>query len=163
MAELLDEWSEFNVAMLGATAALAGLLIVAMSVNIGEILKTPSLPGRAAAALAALMAAIVVTALGLVPDVSVIVYGLGVLVSAALAATFEFRATRLIIAERGASGSPIAKSIAGWLPVALFVAGAVSVLAGAPSSGFGFLAGAIILAIASAILHAWIVLVEVLR
>lgn len=163
MAELLDGWSEFNVAMLGATAALAGLLIVAMSVNIGEILKTPSLPGRAAAALAALMAAIVVTALGLVPDVSVIVYGLGALLATVLAAAFEFRATRLILMEGGEHGPPVAKASAGWLPVALFVAGTVAVLAGSPASGLGFLAAAIILAIASAILHAWIVLVEVLR
>ncbi|WP_022893970.1 hypothetical protein [Agromyces subbeticus] len=163
MATLLDGWSEFNVAMLGATAALAGLLIVAMSVNIGEILKTPSLPGRAAAALAALMAAIIVTALGLVPDMPVIVYGLGALLAAVLATVFEYRAMRLIVAEGREHGSPIAKAAAGWLPVALFVAGAVAVLAGAPEAGLGLLAAACILAVASAILHAWIVLVEVLR
>lgn len=163
MAELLDGWSEFNVAMLGATAALAGLLIVAMSVNIGEILKTPSLPGRAAAALAALMAAIIVTAVGLVPDPAVIVYGVVALLAGVLAAVFEFRATRLIVAEGAAFGSPAAKAAAGWLPVALFIIGAVLVLAGLPAAGLGFLAAASIMAVASAILHAWIVLVEVLR
>ncbi|MRG61126.1 hypothetical protein GE115_14815 [Agromyces sp. CFH 90414] len=160
---MLDGWSEFNVAMLGATAALAGLLIVAMSVNIAEILKTPSLPGRAAAALAALMAAIVVTALGLVPNPPEWLFGLGALLAGALAAVFEYRATRLLVAEGSRFGSPIAKAAAGWLPVGLFLVGAVLVLAGLPSAGLAWLAGASILAIASAILHAWIVLVEVLR
>ena len=41
--------------------------------------------------------------------------------------------------------------------------GAVLVLVGSPAAGLGCLAAASILAIASAILHAWIVLVEVLR
>ena len=41
-------WTDFNVAMVGATAALAGLLIVAMSVNIERILKAvdPARAGR---------------------------------------------------------------------------------------------------------------------
>ena len=49
MMEDLELWSEFNVAMVGATAALAGLVIVAASVNIGEIIKTRSLTARLAA------------------------------------------------------------------------------------------------------------------
>ena len=48
MAEPLEGWTDFNVAMVGATAALAGLLIVAMSVNIAEIMKSPTLLARAA-------------------------------------------------------------------------------------------------------------------
>ena len=48
----LDAWSEFNVAMVGATAALAGLVIVASSVNIAEIIKSATLTARLAAAIA---------------------------------------------------------------------------------------------------------------
>ena len=68
MAELLEGWADFNVAMVGATAALAGLLIVAMSVNISTIMSSPTLPARAASSIAALVLAIVAGALGLVPE-----------------------------------------------------------------------------------------------
>ncbi|WP_395243877.1 hypothetical protein ACGGZK_17400 [Agromyces sp. MMS24-K17] len=163
MGELTDAWSEFNVAMLGAAAALAGLLIVAVSVNIAQIMQTASLPGRAAAALAALVAAITTTALGLVPDQPEWAFGLEVLAVALVAAWFELRATQLIFAEPRTYGPRWAKAFAGWLPVALFLVGAVLVLVGSPAAGLGCLAAASILAIASAILHAWIVLVEVLR
>lgn len=37
--EHLEAWHDFNVAMAGATAALAGLVIVAASVNIDKIVK----------------------------------------------------------------------------------------------------------------------------
>ena len=71
----LDAWSEFNVAMVGATAALAGLVIVASSVNIAEIIKSATLSARLAAAIASLVLAIVVTGMGLVPDIGSIAYG----------------------------------------------------------------------------------------
>jgi hypothetical protein len=44
--DALDTWHEFNVAMLGATAALAGLVIVAASVNITVIIAAPALTSR---------------------------------------------------------------------------------------------------------------------
>ena len=44
---MIEQWSEFNVAMAGATAALAGLVIVAASVNIGEIVKSRTLTALA--------------------------------------------------------------------------------------------------------------------
>ncbi|WP_394550928.1 hypothetical protein ACDF64_10095 [Agromyces sp. MMS24-JH15] len=163
MSELLDAWSEFNVAMLGATAALAGLLIVAMSVNLAEIMKSPSLPGRVAASLAALMAAIIVTAIGLVPGQTALFYGIEVLFAGVLAAVFEYRATRLIHAMGPGYGPRWAKAAVGWLAVVLFLVGGVLVLAGAPAAALGCLGAASLVAIGSAILHAWIVLVEVLR
>ncbi|MBF4995501.1 hypothetical protein ITX31_15495 [Arthrobacter gandavensis] len=38
MESPLEAWSELNAAMLGGTAALVGLLILAISVNIEDIL-----------------------------------------------------------------------------------------------------------------------------
>src|SRR6266702_2817868 len=43
-----DRWSDFGVGMAGAAAALAGLVFVAVSINLSEILKYRNLPGRAA-------------------------------------------------------------------------------------------------------------------
>ncbi len=44
------EWSVFFATAAGAAAALAGLAIVAISVNVARILSHPRLPARAAAA-----------------------------------------------------------------------------------------------------------------
>ncbi|MGJ0389697.1 hypothetical protein [Microbacterium sp. CGR1] len=80
---MIEDWSEFNVAMAGATAALAGLVIVAASVNIGEIVKSRTLTARLLAGIAALLLA--VSALGLVPGIDGLWLGSVTLVAALLA------------------------------------------------------------------------------
>ena len=50
-------WAEFSVATAGAGAALAGLVMVVISVNVREILASPSLPARAGAAVGSLVLA----------------------------------------------------------------------------------------------------------
>jgi len=166
MSEALEPWSEFNVAMVGATAALAGLLIVAMSVNIGAIMSSKTLPARAAASIATLVLAIVVTGLALAPGQPLWAYGIEVLVATAIAAAFEVHAVRAIFHDdqhRGTARELAAKSAAGLLPVVAYLVGAVLLLAGVVPAGLMVLGIATILAIASAIVLAWVVLVEVLR
>jgi hypothetical protein len=63
------------VADAGASAALAGLLFMAISVNLDRILQGTGLPGRAAEATALLVAVLVVSTLGLVPGQSPTVLG----------------------------------------------------------------------------------------
>ena len=72
----LERWTDFNVALVGATAALAGLVIVAASVNVAEIVKSSSLTARLAAAIANLMVALTGAAIGLMPDVAGHGYGI---------------------------------------------------------------------------------------
>ena len=86
---MIEQWSEFNVAMAGATAALAGLVIVAASVNIGEIVKSRTLTARLLAGIAALVLALTVSALGLVPRIDGVWLGTLTLVSALLASVFQ--------------------------------------------------------------------------
>ncbi|MGW9631217.1 hypothetical protein ACWGST_10970 [Agromyces sp. NPDC055520] len=164
MTEALDGWSEFNVAMVGATAALAGLLIVAMSVNITEIMRSVTIPPRAAASIAALVLAITAGALGLIPGQPVTVYGVEVLVSALLAGAFQVHAIRVVMREdRASTMERVLKSVAGMLPIAGFLAGAVLVLAGVVQAGLIAMAIGSVLAVIAALLMAWVVLVEVLR
>jgi hypothetical protein len=164
MSEALEGWTDFNVAMVGATAALAGLLIVAMSVNIAEIMKSPTLPPRAAASIAALVLAIAAGALGLIPGQPDVAYGIEVLVGAAIASAFQVHAIRVIARDRPISlFDRIAKSTAGVLPIAGFVLGGVLIVAGSAAAGLVAVAVGAVLAVIAAILMAWVVLVEVLR
>lgn len=164
MAEALEGWAEFNVAMVGATAALAGLLIVAMSVNISTIMTSATLPPRAAASIATLVLAIVAGALGLVPGQPVWVYGVELLVATVVAAAFQVHAIRVIGREANRSAvDRTLKATAGVLPIAAFLVGSVLIVAGASAPGLIAAAIGSVLAIVTAILMAWIVLVEVLR
>ncbi len=56
-----SSWGSFFVAETGASAALAGLLFVAMSINLRRILEFPSLPGRAGETIAILVNALVIS------------------------------------------------------------------------------------------------------
>ena len=84
MDTVADAWTNFFVAMAGATAALSGLLIVAMSVNIRQLLASPSLPARAGAAISAVAGALVASCLMLVPAQPRWAFGIEVLAIAAV-------------------------------------------------------------------------------
>ena len=62
-------WTAFFTAITGAAAALAGLLFVAVSINLDNILKSKTLPpARAAETLAILVFVMISSALALVPQ-----------------------------------------------------------------------------------------------
>ena len=163
MIDGLEQWSDFNVAMVGATAALAGLVIVASSVNISEIVKTRSLTARLAAGIAALVLAIVGSGISLVPNISPAWFGILLVIAAGTAGVFQVQATRAIFADHDPSSqAKLVKSIFGFLPIAAYVAGAVAVASSHPS-GLFLVATGCILAIVTGIVVSWVALVEVLR
>lgn len=159
----LDAWSEFNVAMVGATAALAGLVIVASSVNIAEIIKSAALTVRLAAAIASLVLAIVVTGMGLVPDIGSIAYGVVIAAATVVAAIFQIHATIMIARDKTpARVSRFFKSALGFAPVVTYLFAAVMLIVGVPGALL-IAAVAALLAIVAAIVVSWVALVEVLR
>lgn len=160
---MLSQWSDFNVAMAGASAALAGLVIVAASVNIDKIVKAGTLTARLAAAIATLVLALVVSAACLVPGINLLSYGLVVLAATAGAGWFQVHATWAIMRDPSpAQQSRILKSILGLLPIAIYLA-AGTMMVGDQPGGLLLAAAGCLLALVSAILVSWIVLVEVLR
>lgn len=160
---MIEDWSEFNVAMAGATAALAGLVIVAASVNIGEIVKSRTLTARLLAGIAALVLALSVSALGLVPAIDLTWYGVLITVATVFAVVFQVNVTRLIARDPNPAdrARPI-KYLVGFLPLAAYLAAGVLVGAGHPS-GLYLAAAGCVLAIVAAIIVSWVALVEVLR
>ncbi len=161
--DALDTWHEFNVAMLGATAALAGLVIVAASVNITVIIAAPALTSRLASAIAGLVLAIVVCAVGLIPALTAPAFGIAVVVSSLVAAVFAVDATVRIFQNRHPENRLRAgKSAVAFLAPALYLVGGILLLAADPA-GLVWIAVGAIAAIVAALFVSWVVLVEVLR
>jgi len=161
--EQIEAWSEFNVAMVGATAALAGLVIVAASVNIGDIIKEASLTARLAAGISGLVLALIGSAIGLIPDVGHVPYGVAMIVLAVGAGVFQVQAARRIFENRHpANRLRGLKSAVGFVAPLAYVIGGALLVAGQPGALVWFAVGSIV-AIVAALLVSWIVLVEVLR
>lgn len=120
---MIEEWSEFNVAMAGATAALVGLVIVASSVNIGEIIKSRTLTARLLAGIAALVLALAVSAISLVPGIDRFWFGVVTIFVTVLAAIFQVHATRLIATDPDpADRARPLKYLVGFLPLFAYLA-----------------------------------------
>jgi hypothetical protein len=76
----MNDWQNFFVAEVGASAALLGLLFVSISINLSKILSFRALPNRAFGALLALLAVLVVSSLSLTPGQPMPIVGLEVMV-----------------------------------------------------------------------------------
>ena len=75
-APVIPDWSNFLVAEAGASAALAGLIFVAVSINLPKIIELPGVSGRAAEALALLIGVLIIATLGLAPNQSQTILGM---------------------------------------------------------------------------------------
>lgn len=164
MRELEAAWANFFIAEVGAAAALSGLVIVAISINLQRILAFPQLPGRAAEMLIMLVGALLASSLGLMPGQSIKLFGLEI-TGAGLLMTVP----PIVIQARVL---PLMKTqpVTWWLwrlIIALcaglpILIGGVHLIAGA-SSGFYWVAAGIMLTLAATVWNSWVLLVEILR
>jgi hypothetical protein len=157
-----SEWSDLFVAAAGASAALAGLLFVAVSINVERILALPGVPERALQALLQLLAVVVVSLMVLAPGQSNTALGLELLaVATPLLAGSLVLTVRGLRAGREGSGAAIRLSVvlAGTAPFAI---GGISLIAESGGGLYWVLAGTA-LALIGAVLNAWVMLVEILR
>ena len=155
-------WSEFFVAVAGAAAALAGLIIVAMSVNIERILGTRSIPSRAASAIGALVLAVAACCLGLVPGQPLWALGVEVLAGAVLLWVLWLNMLRDVLADRTPEQPGLPRYAAAFFAPALFTVSGVVLLLGAVG-GLYWLAAAAVVSIVAGVVFSWIALVEILR
>ncbi len=157
-------WSDFFVAQLGASAALAGLLFVGLSVNLAKIVALPSLPSRAARALILLVGILMVSSLFLVPGQSVAALGAELLLPGAaiwVLVTLSSAAS-LRVTER--QYLPIHAVEFGFVELAgaLYVAAGLSLLT-SHAVGIYLIVPAVLLSFVTAITDSWVLLVEVNR
>ena len=159
----LADWSELFVATAGAAAALAGLIIVAMSVNIETIVAEPSLPSRAGATIASLVLVVVVAIAGLIPEIGGTAMGWATLAFSLVALGFAIdSAVRLARLTDQPELALLIKGAVSIIPLIGFVIGAAILIAGI-DAGMYFVAAGILLVFVSSVLNAWVLLVEVRR
>jgi hypothetical protein len=156
------DWTDLFVASAGASAALTGLLFVAVSVNIQDILKSKALPGRALQTLLLLLSAVIVSLVGLVPGQSATALGVELLLFSLL-----FGGWVLVLAGRSLEETreyvhplfQFALVLPGTLPQLI---GAISLIARTGGGLYWTIAG-IVGALLGASVNAWVLLVEILR
>ncbi len=155
-------WSDWFLATAGIGAALAGLVFVAFSINLREILRFGGVVERGAEALIMLLSVAVTAVVGLWPaDPAWIGVGLIAVGTAAwaTAVTIFVRSGTLERSTTGQKTIRVALSQAATLPVVL--AGA-SLVAGI-GPGLDLLLIAFLGALAAGVSGAWVLLVEILR
>ncbi|HXW67107.1 MAG TPA: hypothetical protein VEL82_04430 [Thermoplasmata archaeon] len=160
----LAAWENFFVAQVGASAALAGLLFVGISINMTRILQFPVLVLRAMQALILLVTILILGSLTLVPvatstSLGIEVVGVGAIAFAALALLVrrvlqrterQYRRGRLVDVAMCLGAS------------SLYVAGGAT-LALVGLAGLYLVVPGILLSYTEAILSSWVLLVEVNR
>ncbi|WP_210479509.1 hypothetical protein [Naasia sp. SYSU D00948] len=158
-----EAWADFAVGVVGAAAALTGLLFVAVSINLEQILKFPRLPARASSTLGLLVALLVAGTLLLTPGQSRLALGaeLGVLGAVMVAA-----GAGVILAERRSGPAPLhwklIPVVVALLPAVLVLVAGVT-LALAAGGGLYWLTAAFVVGFLGAALNAWVLLVEIHR
>jgi modulator of FtsH protease len=158
-----EGWSDFYVASMGAAAALSGLVIVAISINLKQILKFKHLPGRAGEALLILVGAMLIPGIGLIPQPAPLrgaeMFAVGFFVGL-FSIISQMRSYRML------KNPPLKWWItrAVIIPVtALPIAiGGMLQLAGV-SGGPYWVAGGELVSLAAGVQATWILLVEILR
>ena len=163
-AVVTEGWHDFLVAAAGAAGALAGLVFVALSLNLGRILESQELPGRAAETIVQLAGALTAALLALIPDTTPaslggLVIGTGTLMWAVPTRLQVLSIVRKTYYRRWFAFQRLALHQVASLPMVL--AGVLVVLGA--RHAMDWMAGALLAAMIGALNNAWVLLVEIVR
>lgn len=160
---VLNEWTDFFVTSAGAAAALAGLIIVAVSGDVDRVIAIPGMPSRAAVAIALLVMVTLIALGALIPTISAVGYGALVAASGLVAGTLAYRSLLQLVRTRtGSRREALLKGGFGLLPALLVALGGALVMASLPA-GLGLVAAGIMIAVVFSVISAWVILIEIRR
>ncbi len=158
-----EAWTDFAVGVVGAAAALTGLLFVAVSINLERILQFPRLTARAGSTLALLVALLVAGTFLLAPGQARFALGLEL---AAVGVVMATAGLAVVVAERRDTQGPmhwkVLPPVVALVPAVLVLVAGIS-LAATAGGGLYWLLAAFAWGFAGAGLNAWVLLVEVHR
>jgi modulator of FtsH protease len=162
--ESIAKWTDFLIAAAGATGALAGLVFVALSINLARILTLPGVAGRAAETILLLGAGLIGSLVALVPDLPPSHLGFvflvlwlptwGIPTAIQIQGLLRRQYYRLGLAILRFALHQIAT-----LPLLLAGLALIGFLPG----GLGWFAAALVLSLIVGLFGAWVLLVEILR
>jgi hypothetical protein len=160
---MMESWSGFFVAQVGASAALAGLIFVAVSLNLTKIIALAHLPMRAFQALMVVMEILIISSLALVPEPLLWFGGEAILITIPIWTVvigFDLRALK--IAGKEYRRRSLERMVLSQTAALLFVIGA-GTIAAFGLAGIYWLVPAIICSYLIALLDAWVLLIEINR
>lgn len=158
----MADWGIFFAAQVGASAALAGLIFVSVSLSLAKIIASAHLPTRAFQALIVLLEILTIASLAIVPQ-SRIALGAEVLVigGAIWALVLTFDRQSLKSAGIDYRRRALARMTLSQTAALLYVVAGVTLLAS--GTGLYWLVPAILGSYLIAMLDAWVLLVEINR
>lgn len=158
-------WAPAFTAIAGSSAALTGLLFVAISINLGPIIKGPALVPRAVEVLVLLTAVLVMSTLLLMPAMAAGGVGVEVLSITLIAEVFvtliQVRSVGRLPRTVGPRNFAL-RVFGGQVGLILLLIGGVSLVAQS-GGGLYWVVPGMAFAMVSAIIGAWILLVEIVR
>ena len=159
-----SDWGLAFTATAGASAALTGLLFVALSINLKQVVANPSLVGRAMEVIILLTSALIISTLLLMPGqtegavaIEVLLTGIGV------TATLGFIQLRTDPNSLGIGRVQFGVRVVGSQAGPFFlIVGGISLLV-QNGGGLFWVVPALLAAMVAAIIGAWVMLVEIVR
>jgi hypothetical protein len=157
-------WTGFGEAVATAAASLAGLLFIAVSINLRQILDLPGLPSRAGQTLILFGTPLVAAVIVVVPGQSSLALGLELLATGLVIGAVQVYLD--LTAERGEQDTFWRRMIGRVFPAylscgCLLLAGAT--LLGQAGGGLYWLVPSVLTALVFGLINVWVLLVEILR